>query len=110
MCWGVIYSFIFGLGLVKYVLDQGWCFGFNGIMMFNKVENVWDIVCMVFIEQILLEIDLLFLILVFYCGCENVLFYILFVVEKIVEVKELLLDQVLVYIYQNSICIFFNIF
>lgn len=104
---GVIHSFTSGPGLARYVLDQGWCLGFNGITSFNKAENVRDIVRMAPIEQILLETDAPFLTPVPYRGRENAPFYLPFVAEKIAEVKELPLDQVLTQTYQNSLRTFF---
>ncbi|MBW4934752.1 TatD family hydrolase [Marinobacter sp. F4206] len=104
---GVIHSFTSGPGLARYALDQGWCLGFNGITTFNKAENVRDIVRMSPIEQILLETDAPFLTPVPYRGRENAPFYLPFVAEKIAEVKELALEEVLSKTYQNSLRTFF---
>jgi len=104
---GVIHSFTSGPGLARYALDQGWCLGFNGITTFNKAENVRDIVRMAPIEQILLETDAPFLTPVPYRGRENAPFYLPFVAEKISEVKDLPLDQVLAQTYANSLRTFF---
>jgi len=105
---GVIHSFTSGPGLARYALDQGWCLGFNGITSFNKAENVRDIVRMAPIEQILLETDAPFLTPVPYRGRENAPFYLPFIAEKIAEVKELPLEQVLSQTYQNSLRTFFS--
>ncbi|MDX1598195.1 MAG: TatD family hydrolase [Marinobacter sp.] len=104
---GVIHSFTSGPGLARYALDQGWCLGFNGITTFNKAENVRDIVRMAPIEQILLETDAPFLTPAPYRGRENAPCYIPFVAEKIAEVKELPLSEVLAHTYQNSLRTFF---
>lgn len=104
---GVIHSFTSGPGLARYALDQGWCLGFNGITTFNKAENVRDIVRMAPIEQILLETDSPFLTPVPYRGRENAPFYLPFVAEKIAEVKELELSDVLEKTYRNSLRTFF---
>jgi len=104
---GVIHSFTSGPGLARYALDQDWCLGFNGITTFNKAENVRDIVRMAPIEQILLETDAPFLTPVPYRGRENAPFYLPFVAEKIAEVKDLPLDQVLAQTYVNSLRTFF---
>ncbi|GGC64842.1 TatD family hydrolase [Marinobacter halophilus] len=104
---GVIHSFTSGPGLAQYALDQGWCLGFNGITSFNKAENVRDIVRMTPIEQILLETDAPFLTPVPYRGRENAPFYLPFIAEKIADVKELPLDQVLSQTYLNSLRTFF---
>lgn len=104
---GVIHSFTSGPGLARYALDQGWCLGFNGITTFNKAENVRDIVRMSPIEQILLETDAPFLTPVPYRGRENAPCYLPFVAEKIAEVKELPLQQVIEHTYHNSLRTFF---
>ncbi len=60
------------------------------------------------IEQILLETDAPpFLTPVPYRGRENAPFYLPFVAEKIADVKELPMDQVLSQTYQNSLRTFF---
>ena len=104
---GVIHSFTSGPGLAQYALDQGWCLGFNGITTFNKAENVRDIVRMSPIDQILLETDAPFLTPVPYRGRENAPFYLPFVAEKIAEVKDLPLEEVVAKTYQNSLRTFF---
>jgi TatD DNase family protein len=104
---GVIHSFTSGPGLARYALDQGWCLGFNGITTFNKAESVRDIVRMSPIEQILLETDAPFLTPVPYRGRENAPCYLPFVAEKIAEVKELPLQQVIEHTYRNSLRTFF---
>src|SRR5690554_424052 len=104
---GVIHSFTSGPGLAEYALGEGWCLGFNGITTFNKAENVRDIVRMSPITQILLETDSPFLTPVPYRGRENAPFYLPFVAEKIAEVKELPLGQVVSQTYQNSLRVFF---
>ncbi|MDL0430946.1 TatD family hydrolase [Marinobacter sp. TBZ242] len=105
---GVIHSFTSGPGLAQYALDEGWCLGFNGITTFNKAENVRDIVRMAPIGQILLETDAPFLTPVPYRGKENAPFYIPFVAEKIAEVKQLPLEDVLATTYDNSLRTFFQ--
>ena len=106
---GVIHSFTSGPGLARYALDQGWCLGFNGIATFNKAENVRDIIRMTPIEQILLETDSPFLTPVPYRGRENAPYYIPFVAEKIAEVKDLPIDEVLATTYRNSLRTFYRV-
>ncbi len=67
-----------------------------------------DIVRMAPIEQILLETDSPFLTPVPYRGKENAPFYIPFVAEKIAEVKQLPLENVLATTYDNSLRTFFQ--
>ncbi|RBW49141.1 TatD family hydrolase [Marinobacter sp. F3R11] len=104
---GVIHSFTSGPELATYALDQGWNLGFNGITTFNKAENVRDIVRMAPINQILLETDAPYLTPVPYRGRENAPFYLPFVAEKISDIKELPLEDVIVQTYKNSLQTFF---
>ncbi len=106
---GVIHSFTSGPGLASYALDQDWCLGFNGITTFNKAENVRDIVRMTPLDRILLETDAPFLTPVPYRGRENAPFYLPFVAEKIAEVKDLPLADVITTTYQNSLRTFFSL-
>ncbi|WP_404369178.1 TatD family hydrolase [Marinobacter sp.] len=105
---GVIHSFTSGPGLARYAISQGWCLGFNGISTFNKAENVRDIIRMTPIDQLLLETDSPFLTPVPYRGKENAPFYIPFVAEKIADVKELAIEEVLQATYRNSLRTFFE--
>lgn len=100
---GVIHSFTSGPGLARYAIDQGWCLGFNGIATFNKAENVRDIIRMTPIGQILLETDAPFLTPVPYRGRENAPYYLPFVAEKVSEVKEIPVDEVVRTTYHNSL-------
>lgn len=104
---GVIHSFTSGPGLAQYAIDQGWCLGFNGISTFNKAENVRDIIRMTPLESLLLETDSPFLAPVPYRGRENAPFYIPFVAEKVAEVKEVAIEEVLQQTYRNSHRLFF---
>lgn len=104
---GVIHSFTSGPGLARYAIDQGWCLGFNGITTFNKAENVRDIVRMTPIGQILLETDAPFLTPVPYRGHENAPFYLPFVAERIADIKDLPVDEVVATTYRNSVRTFF---
>lgn len=105
---GVIHSFTSGPELARYALDQGWCLGFNGITTFNKAENVRDIVRMAPIEQILLETDAPFLTPVPYRGRENAPVYLPFVAEKIADIKQLPVEEVVATTYRNSLRTFFR--
>ncbi len=67
-----------------------------------------DIIRMTPIEQLLLETDSPFLTPAPYRGKENAPFYIAFVAEKVAEVKELPIDEVVKTTYQNSLRVFFG--
>lgn len=105
---GVIHSFTSGPELAQCALDLGFTLGFNGIITFNKAENVRDIVRLCPLERILLETDSPFLTPVPYRGQENAPFYLPFVAEKIAEIKSASVEEVLLQTYQNSLQTFFK--
>lgn len=104
---GVIHSFTSGPELAQYAIDQGFCLGFNGICTFNKAQNVRDIIAMTPLENIILETDAPFLTPVPYRGKENAPFYLPFIAEKVAEVKEINVEDLLPIAYENSERLFF---
>lgn len=99
---GVIHSFTSGIELAQYCLEQGFMLGFNGIITFNKAENVREVLAATPIEQLVVETDSPFLTPVPYRGRENAPKYLPFVIEKIADVKQLSVDQVLKQSYRNA--------
>jgi TatD DNase family protein len=105
---GVIHSFTSGIELARYCVSEGFNLGINGIVTFNKAENVREIVADTPIEKLLLETDAPFLTPIPYRGKENAPCYLPFIAEKIAQVKEITVDDVLTQCYQNSIDTFFT--
>lgn len=103
---GVIHSFTSGLDLAKFCLNEGFSLGFNGIITFNKAQNVRDALAITPIEQILLETDAPFLTPTPYRGKENAPFYLPFIAEKVASEKGLEIEQVLEITKKNSIQLF----
>lgn len=104
---GVVHSFTSGPELAQLAVELGFCLGINGIVTFNKADNVRDIVAMTPIESLLLETDAPFLTPVPYRGKENAPQYLPFIAEKIAEVKDLTAEDVLKSTYDNSLRTFF---
>lgn len=104
---GVIHSFTSGLELGQLAVELGFCLGINGIVTFNKAENVREVVKATPIDRLLLETDSPFLTPVPYRGTENAPKYLPFIAEKIAEVKNLTTEQVLKSTYENSLRTFF---
>ncbi len=92
---GVIHSFTSGPELAEYCLGVGFCLGFNGIITFNAAENVRDIVRMTPLDQLLLETDSPFLTPVPYRGRENAPFYIPFVAQKVADLLDTPVEDVI---------------
>lgn len=105
---GVIHSFTSGLALAKAAVELGFCLGINGIVTFNKAENVREVVAATPLERLLLETDAPYLTPTPYRGIENAPKYLPLVAEKIAEVKEVPVETVLSQTYQNSIDCFFS--
>jgi TatD DNase family protein len=104
---GVIHSFTSGLPLADYCLSEGFMLGFNGITTFNAADNVREVVRHTPPERILLETDAPYLTPVPYRGRPNAPFYLPFVAEKVAEVKDLPVEELLGHAFRNSRALFF---
>jgi TatD DNase family protein len=76
--------------------------GFNGIITFNKADNVREVLAATPLEQLVVETDSPFLTPAPYRGRENAPKYLPFIVEKIADVKGVSVDQVLRQTYANA--------
>ena len=104
---GVVHSFTSGLELAKVAVELGFCLGINGIVTFNKAENVREVVAATPLTNLLLETDAPFLTPVPYRGMENAPKYLPFVAEKMADVKQVPVETLLEQVYQNSLRTFF---
>lgn len=107
-CKGVIHSFTSSLELAEYCLEQGFMLGFNGITTFNQAENVREVVAATPTEQILLETDAPYLTPVPYRGKPNAPYYLPFIAERVAEVKDMAVEDLLRQAYLNSQALFFR--
>ena len=105
---GVIHSFTSGPELAKKAIELGFCLGFNGIITFKNAQEVRDIVTLTPLDRILLETDSPFLTPTPYRGQENGPQFLPFIAEKVAEIKEVSVDEVLQQTYQNSIQLFLS--
>lgn len=104
---GVLHSFTSGMKLAERAVELGFCLGINGIVTFNKADNVREVVAAMPMTNLLLETDAPFLTPIPYRGVENAPCYLPFIVEKIAEVKGLSVEDVLRQSYQNTLRAFF---
>ena len=104
----MIHSFTSGIELARFCVSQGFNLGINGIVTFNKADNVREVVADTPIEQLLLETDAPFLTPVPYRGKENAPCYLPFIAEKIADVKGMAVEDVLKQCYKNSLETFFS--
>lgn len=99
---GVIHSFTSGLALAEFCLSEGFMLGFNGIITFNRADNVREVLDATPLDQMVTETDAPYLTPVPYRGKPNAPKYLPFIVEKIAEVKGLDTAEVLTQTYQNA--------
>lgn len=105
---GVIHSFTSGKELAKCALDLGFYIGINGIVTFNKAENVQEIARYVPIDRLLLETDAPYLTPAPYRGKDNEPMYLPFIAQKIAELKGIDVETLLKQIYANTQSLFFS--
>jgi TatD DNase family protein len=105
---GVIHSFTSSLTLAEFCLEQGFYLGFNGIATFNKADNVRAVIAATPAERILLETDAPYLTPVPYRGRENAPCYLPFIAEKIANVKQIDIEDLLESAYRSSNALFFD--
>ena len=104
---GVIHSFTSGMPLAEYCLAQGFMLGFNGIATFNQADNVREVVAATPLTQLLLETDAPYLTPVPYRGKTNAPYYLPFIAERLAQVKEVPVEELLRQAYSNSEAVFF---
>ncbi len=105
---GVIHSFTSKESLANFAINEKFYLGFNGIITFKNASNVQKAVNNTPIDSIIIETDSPFLTPAPYRGKENAPYYLPLVAEKIAELKNIPIEQVLRKIYKNS-CNFFNL-
>lgn len=99
---GVIHSFTSSIELAEWCLQAGFYLGFNGIITFNKADNVREVLKITPIERILSETDAPYLTPAPYRGQENQPYFLPMVLLKIAEVKQLPIEIVLEHCWQNA--------
>lgn len=103
---GVIHSFTSGIKLAQWCLSENFYLGFNGIITFKNARNVQEVVEMTPLAQILLETDSPFLTPVPHRGKENAPYYLPFIAQKIAELKNIPVEDVLKTAFTNSFACF----
>ncbi len=104
---GVIHSFTSSLELSQTCLELGFCLGFNGIITFNRADNVREVLAHTPLDRLLLETDAPFLTPVPHRGKENAPRYLPFIAEKAAQTKGVPLPDLLERAYRNSKALFF---
>ncbi len=105
---GVIHSFTSGLELARFCLAEGFKLGFNGIVTFNRADNVRAAVAETPLSGILLETDAPYLTPVPYRGRPNEPCFLPFIAERVAAIKQLEVEALLPQVYRNSRALFFG--
>jgi len=105
---GVIHSFTSSPALAQFCLDEGFSLGFNGICTFKNAENVRDVIRMTPLDRILLETDTPYLTPEPYRGRVNHPRFLPFIAEKVAELKNIEVEDLLTTIKANSEALFFK--
>jgi TatD DNase family protein len=105
---GVIHSFTSSPALAEFCLGEGFMLGFNGITTFNAADNVREVVAATPVERILLETDAPYLTPVPYRGKRNAPYYLPFIAERVAQVKQMEVEELLRQVYGNTQTLFFG--
>lgn len=105
---GVIHSFTSSPELAAFCVEEGFYLGFNGIVSFNKADNVRAVLAQTPLERVLLETDAPYLTPVPFRGKENAPFYLPWVAQKVAEVKGVSIDEVAETTTANAQRLFFS--
>lgn len=105
---GVIHSFTAGRALAEEGLELGFCLGFNGIITFNKSDNVRAVLAATPLNRILLETDAPYLTPVPYRGFTNEPKYLPFIAQKVAEIKNMEVGELIDACNANAELIFWS--
>lgn len=105
----VMYCYISGLELVWVVLDLGFYLLMLGIVVFLCLIEICEIFVVVLCDCILVEIDVFYLVFLFYCGKCNELFFVVYIVWIGVEVFGLFEVEFCVQIIVNFDWLFYKV-
>ncbi|MEM9396619.1 MAG: TatD family hydrolase [Pseudomonadota bacterium] len=105
---GVLHSFSSAIELAEFALSKNWYLGFNGMVTFKNAEQVRRAVVATPLDRILLETDSPYLTPEPYRGRKNRPYYLPFIAEKIAELKEVSVQELLAQCHANSEELFFS--
>lgn len=103
---GVIHSFTSSPELADCALELGFCLGFNGIVTFNRADNVRAVASRTPLDRVLLETDAPYLTPVPYRGTPNAPYYLPFVARRMAEVCGVDTGELLRAAHANSMALF----
>lgn len=104
---GVIHSFTSSPELAAFCVDEGFYLGFNGIITFNKADNVRAVLAATPLSRVLLETDAPYLTPVPFRGQENAPYYLPLVAHQVAAVLQETPEQVAAVTTANARALFF---
>ena len=105
---GVIHSFSGSVETAKVLLNMGFYFGINGIVTFKNANKIIDVVKFLPLEKILIETDSPYLTPVPFRGKPNRPEYVVYVAQKIADIKQVDVSEIIDATNKNAIR-FFNL-
>ncbi|WWO98626.1 MAG: YchF/TatD family DNA exonuclease [Candidatus Dasytiphilus stammeri] len=105
-CGGVLHCFTEDIMMAKKILDIGFYISFSGIITFNKVTHLHEIVRYIPLDRILIETDSPYLAPVPYRGKENHPAFLYQIAEFIAAIKNLPLEEFAAITTNNFIRLF----
>ncbi len=99
---GVVHSFSGSVEMAKEILKLGMHLGIGGVITFNNAKKLPDVVKMLPLDRLLLETDAPYLTPVPFRGRTNHSEMIYLTAQKIAEIKNLKMDQILEISYNNA--------
>ena len=99
---GVIHSFTSGIALAEYCLSENFMLGFNGIITFNRADNVRDALHITPTNRMVVETDTPYLTPVPYRGRENEPCYLPFIVQRMAAEKKIEINDMLSLLETNA--------
>lgn len=102
-CNGVVHCFTGNVQQAGQVIDLGFYASFGGILTFKNAQDIRDSMISMPLDRILLETDCPYLAPVPMRGKRNEPAYVTFVAEKVAELRNISLNEVLESCYKNTL-------
>ena len=99
---GVVHAFSGSVEMAREIIKLGLYIGVGGVLTFNNARALPSVVGDISLDKILLETDAPYLAPVPFRGKPNRSDYIIFVAEKMAEIKEITINDVLAQTFKNA--------
>ena len=106
---GIFHCFSGSIEIAKRIIDLGMLLGIGGVITFenSKLQNV---ISQIPLEHVVVETDSPFLAPVPFRGKRNESAYLVYILQKIAEIKQMKVEDVADIVYRNSVGLFKKIF